>query len=67
MHTDINFKTKKALRLAVLNGDEVRVHQPGPFGPRVKDGPGAVEGPHEYHRWYAAVHVQDGIIVGPVK
>ena len=67
MHTVINFKTKKALRLAVLDGDDVRVFQPGPFGPDVKDGPGVVEGPHEYHRWYAQVQVQDGIIVGNVK
>ncbi len=69
MYTVIDFKTKKALRTAVEQGDEVEVYQPGPFGPGVKDGPGAVEGPHypEPHRWYASVHVQDGIIVGKVK
>ena len=67
MYTVIDFKTKKSLRLAVEAGDEVQVYQPGPFGPAVKDGPGAVEGPHGYHRWYAEVQVQDSIIVGKVK
>lgn len=67
MWTRTNFKTKKALKEAVLNGHEVEVYQPGPFGPDVKDGAGVVEGPHEYHRWYAQVQVQDGVIVGTVK
>ncbi len=67
MHTDIDFPTKKSLRLAVENGDEVTVHQPGPFGPAVKNGPGVVEGPHGCHKWYAQVQVQDGVIVGKVK
>ncbi len=67
MYTDINFPTKKALRQAVENGDEVTVYQPGPYGPEVKDGPGCVEGPHERHKWYAEVQIQDGVIVGKVK
>jgi hypothetical protein len=65
MYTERNFKTKKALKEAVAKGEVVGVFQPGPFGPGVKDGPGAVEGPHypEPHRWYASVIVKDGVIV----
>ena len=41
------------------------VYQPGPFGPAVKDGRTAIEGPHypEPHRWYADVEVKDGHII----
>jgi hypothetical protein len=60
-YTDRNFSTKKALREAVAAGD-VSVFQPGPFGPEVKDGPAAIEGPHGYHRWYASVTVKGGVI-----
>lgn len=43
----------------------LRVYQPGPFGPTVKDGRTALEGPHypEPHRWYADVEVKNGHIV----
>ena len=65
-----NFKTKKAFKTAYTNwiagaGPAIEVIQPGPFGPHVPDGRGAVEGPHysEPHRWYASVIVKDGRIV----
>ena len=32
MYVEPNFKTKKALKEAVANGDRVTVFQPGPFG-----------------------------------
>lgn len=61
-----NFKTKKALKDAVLAGQRVTVFQPGPFG---GDGPqfqgrAAVEGPHypEPHRWYAEVVITAGCV-----
>lgn len=62
-YTTRNFKSKKELKLAVAAGD-VSVFQPGPFGPRVPNGPTAIEGPHypEPHRWYASVNVVDGFI-----
>lgn len=65
MYTEINYRTKKALKEAVSNGESVLVYQPGPFGPAVKDGIGCVEGPHypEPHKWYATVVIRDGIIV----
>ena len=68
------YKTKKALKGAFeewkrLGGDDHRadlqVYQPGPFGPHVKDGRTALEGPHypKPHRWYADVEVKNGHIV----
>lgn len=65
MYTTKNFKTKKALREAVENGEKIGIYQPGPFGgEELGDGKFAVEGPHypEPHRWYAAVTVENGII-----
>ena len=66
MYCDVNFKTKKALKEAVLAGREIGVHQVGPFGGGdYSNGKFAVEGPHypEPHRWYASVVVQNGKIV----
>ena len=66
MYTDINFKTKKALKEAVARGDKVTYHQPGPFGGNEpRDGEFCVEGPHypEPHRWYATCTAKDGVII----
>jgi len=65
MYTERNFKTKKALKEAVANGEKVAYYQPGPFGGNEpKDGTFCVEGPHypEPHRWYAQCTVKDGYI-----
>lgn len=64
MYTTKNFKTKKALKEAVANGEQVTYYQPG-FGDTPMDGVIYVEGPHypEPHRWYAECKVADGIIV----
>lgn len=64
MYTDINFKTKKALKEAVAAGKQVTVFSPGPF-PCPRDGRIAVEGPHypAPHTWYADCDVRAGIIV----
>lgn len=69
MYARTNFRTKKALKEAVKNGERVEVFQPGPFGPDVKDGEGVVEGPHfpEPHRWYAKVIVEDGVVTKVVN
>ena len=32
MYTTTNYKTKKALKEAVANGEKVTYYQPGPFG-----------------------------------
>lgn len=64
-YTVTNFKTKKALKEAVATGKAVEVFQPGPFGPGVKDGKVALEGPHypEPHRWYATAEVRNGLVI----
>jgi len=65
MYTDINFKSKKALKEAVASGKQVSTYQPGGMFPATRDGAVALEGPHypEPHRWYASATVKDGIIV----
>lgn len=66
MYTTINFKTKKALKEAVANGEKVTYYQPGPFGgDEPTDGTIYVEGPHypEPHRWYAECVIKDGVII----
>lgn len=64
MYTDINFKTKKALKEAVASGKQVTVFQPGGIFESKRDGRTTVEGPHypEPHRWYASVEISGGII-----
>lgn len=65
-YTVENFKTKKALKEAVKNGERVEIYQPGgmfPLSPRT--GTQYVEGPHypHPHSWYATVEVVDAVIV----
>ena len=66
MYTNTNFKTKKALKEAIANGDKIRFHQPGPFaGNEPTDGVIYLEGPHypALHRWYGCATVEGGLIV----
>lgn len=64
MYVSPNFKTKKALKEAVANGERVEVFSPGPF-PAKQDGRESIEGPHypKPHTWYAQVDVVDGVVV----
>ena len=59
MYVRPNFKTKKALREAVKNGERVTVFAPG-LGHVRESGMETIEGPHypEPHRWYARVEVE---------
>ena len=68
-YTERNYRTKKELKEALERGEHVRVFQPGPFGPDVRDGNVALEGPHypKAHTWYASASVKDCYIVGKVK
>lgn len=68
-YTVKNFRTKKAVRDALANGERIEVFQPGPFGPAVPDGRVYLEGPHypAPHSWYAQGTVKDGILVGKIK
>lgn len=68
MYTTRNFKTKKALKEAVSNGERVTFFQPGIFDNSTSStftGTIYVEGPHypEPHRWYAKCEAVDGKIV----
>lgn len=58
-----NFASKKALKEAVLRGEQVSVFSPGPFGCK-SDGTEFIEGPHypEPHKWYAQVTVENGLV-----
>jgi len=65
MYASENFKTKKALREAVANGEHVTVFQPGPFGGNEPtDGVVCLEGPHYVlHRWYAEATLEGGRVI----
>jgi hypothetical protein len=66
MYTTINFKTKKALKEAVLAGKKVGYYQAGPFGGNEpQNGTICLEGPHypAAHSWYASATVENGVIV----
>jgi len=64
-YTRENFKSKAALKRALMAGTEVPVYQPGPFGPDVRDGSVALEGPHfpAAHSWYGSAMVKGGLVV----
>ena len=65
MYVNPNFRSKKAFKEAVANGDTVTYWQPGPFGGNEKrDGTIYCEGPHypEPHKWYAQATVVGGRI-----
>lgn len=66
MYAETNFKTKKAFKQSVLDGNQETIYQPGPFGGGpIPDGKYCVEGPHnpKPHTWYATVIVKDGFVV----
>ncbi len=64
MYVNPNFRTKKALKEAVKNGDLVEVFSPGSFPAKI-NGKEFVEGPHapKPHRWYAQVEVVNCCVV----
>lgn len=62
MHVTPDFQTKKALKEAVKNGDEVRV-QVILFEDPNFTGEDTIEGPHDYHKWYARAKFEDGKVV----
>ncbi len=64
MYTVENFRTKKALKEAVVAGKRVRLYTPG-LGQPKDNGTEFVEGPHypEPHSWYAQVEMKDGVVI----
>lgn len=67
MYTSKNFKTKKALKEAVANGEKISVFQPNNIFnvPSPVNGKATIEGPHypAAHKWWASVEVRNGYIV----
>lgn len=68
MYVFPNFKTKKALKEAVKNGETVTVFAPG-LGEPKNNGPETVEGPHypAPHSWYARVEMTDGRVTKVIQ
>lgn len=64
-YTITNYKTKKALKEAVKNGELVQVFQPGPFSDVPENGKIFLEGPHypKPHTWYASGTLENGVLV----
>ena len=65
-YTQRNFKTKKAIKEAIKNGEKIFCFQPGPFSNKLPiNGTVYLEGPHfpEPHRWYAKGNLKDGILI----
>ena len=65
MYAIKNYPTKKALKEAFKNGEQITVFQPGGLFPGKTDGEVCIEGPHypKPHTWYATVEIQDSIVV----
>lgn len=72
-YTEINFKTKRALKTALVaynqlgdKGMVIRCFQPG-LGPDLSSFTGRVclEGPHypKPHTWYAEAELRNGIVI----
>lgn len=49
-YTSKNFKTKKAVKLAIAAGEKITCYQPGPHYPQP-------------HRWYGQGKLKDGYLV----
>lgn len=64
MYTSVNFKTKKAFKEAVANGEKITLFSAGLGTPKV-NGTEYVEGQWypKPHTWYATVEVENGIVV----
>jgi len=64
MYVSPNYRTKKALRSALVHGVCVEVYQPG-IGTVPANGVVGLEGPHypEPHRWYAQGIMEKGRLI----
>ncbi len=63
MYSSKNFKTKKAFKEAVANGEQITLYSPG-IGIPKENGTECVEGPWypAPHSWYATVVVENYIV-----
>lgn len=64
MYVNPSFRTKKALKLAVADGQRVTIFEPGSWPIDRAKTRHSVEGPNfEMHHWYAVVQVDaDGVV-----
>lgn len=64
MYCERNFKTKKALKEAIKNGEKIGIYAPG-LGTPKENGKEYLEGPWypAPHTWYAEVTMENGLIV----
>lgn len=64
MYASRNFKTKKAFKEAIANGEKITLYAPGLGEPKV-NGKDYVEGPWypEPHKWYAEVTMKEGVVI----
>ena len=70
-YTEINFKSKKALKEAVAEGRRIGVYQPNDIFNRVFEAGEwiTLEGPHypQPHKWYAEAKLGDDLCIDKVK
>ncbi len=64
-YCEVNFRTKKELKLAVQSGRKMGVYNYSGIFPTKENGTEYLEGPHypKPHMWYAKATMRDGIII----
>ena len=64
-YCEVNFRTKKELKIALLAGRKLGVYNPSGIFPTANNGMEYLEGPHypRPHTWYAQATMKDGIII----
>jgi len=64
MYASTNFKTKKAFKEAVKNGEQITIYAPG-IGTPETNGIDYVECPWypSMHTWYTEVEMKNGIVI----
>ncbi|MBI4029410.1 MAG: hypothetical protein HY376_03515 [Candidatus Blackburnbacteria bacterium] len=64
MYTSYDFRTKKALKEAIIAGKKITIFAPG-LGTPKENGVEYLEGPHypAPHTWYAQAEIKDGFVV----
>jgi predicted aldo/keto reductase-like oxidoreductase len=62
-HITPDFNTKKAFKEAITSGKQITVTSLRPtLTEKIEDGIAYIEAPATYHKWYAKVRIEKGII-----